>query len=133
LPDVTPLDVVLVRAEHDRRPVGAHGHVLDLERSRREQRGPTAVDRDRVEVCPAILLPGEHDAVARCPPELILRDHFTEHAAGPRVGDPHRRPVPLATSATRIDHGWPARWGVNGSPSAPAGVRRNATYRPSGD
>ena len=32
-----------------------------------------------------------------------------------------------------MDHGWPARWGVNGRPSAPAGIRRNATRLPSGD
>src|SRR5204862_5360823 len=88
LPDVAPLDVVLIRAEYDCRSVRAHRDVLDLEPSGRQQCGPTAVDRDGIEMRPAVFLPWEHDTVGG-PADLILRDHFAEHAAGPRVGDPH--------------------------------------------
>ena len=58
--------------------------------------------------------------------------------AGTRCRGPSRarhtsRPVPAATSATRIDHGWPSRSGWKISRSRTGGRRMNATRAPSGD
>src|SRR5207248_2036667 len=56
---------------------------------------------------PAVLLPREHDAVTGPPADLIVRDHFAEHAARPRVGDPDLAsraasgPSPARESAAR--------------------------------
>src|SRR5262245_54462156 len=79
------LDVVLIGAVEDCLAVGGEADLLDLEGSGRERDGCPAGRRNRIEVRPAVLLPGKDDAIAVGPEELIRRDDLAERAAATRV------------------------------------------------
>src|SRR5208282_394069 len=87
--DVPAVNVVLIRGVDDLASTGRERHVLDLESAGGEQIRRTSGRRHRVEMQPAVALPGEDDAVARGPKELILRDDLVEDAAAAFPGAPN--------------------------------------------
>ena len=81
-PGVAAIDVVLVGVEDEGLAVGAEGDVLDLKVcAGREFFGFSAGGGSGVEMEPAVALPGEDDAVAGSPVELVERVGLAEGAA----------------------------------------------------
>ncbi len=83
------IDVVLIGREQNGLAIARKRNVLGFEFAVDVQRrGRIAVDRDGVEVHVAGLLPGEDDAIARAPEQLVFGDHGVEGAAGAFGGMP---------------------------------------------
>src|SRR6266496_5778663 len=72
-PDMTAIDIALVRRVDDCPAVRGHGNVLDFKFARRQQRRFLSLGsrgRNRIEMCPSIFLPGKYDVIVRRPEEL---------------------------------------------------------------
>ncbi len=97
---MAPVDVVLIGGIHDRPPVGGQGHVLHLEPAGREELFAPPRCRHRVEVRPAVALPGKDEPIAGPPPQLARRLDAPEGAAPSGSGSPH---LPRR-SRSHVDH-----------------------------
>jgi len=82
---------------------------------------------------PAVLLPRKDDAVAGEPEQRVVGVGAAEDGAFPSSARHSSRPLPVAASAIRIDHGLPLRCGAKARISARAGMRMNTTCFESGD
>ena len=87
-PEVAAVGVALVGGEHDLALAGGKVDVFHFESARGEQRGFSAFRGNGIEMRPAVALPGEDDAAAIGPQQLVPGGHFAEHAAGARGGAP---------------------------------------------
>jgi hypothetical protein len=109
------IDVSLVRVEEHPPAAGRDRDVFDLELARCQERRGTARRGDGIEVRPAVLLPGKHDAVSVGPEKLVTRDDSSKDAAAPlfraedfarpagrRVRDADRPGLALAVRPERL-------------------------------
>ena len=80
--------IALVGREHDLALAGGKVDVFHFESARGEQRGFSAFRGNGIEMRPAVALPGEDDAAAVGPQQLVPGGHFAEHAAGAGGGAP---------------------------------------------
>ena len=111
-PEVAAVDIALVGGEHDLALAGGKRDVFHFESAGGEQRGFAALRGNGIEMRPAVALPGEDDAAAIGPEQLVAGGDFAEHAAGaggraPDLAAGARLEAPDA--ATRMDHGSPER------------------------
>src|SRR5579859_1483241 len=85
---MAPVNVILIRGVDNFLAVCAGGDIFHFEVSGREQFRCAAAGGDGVQVNPASTFPRKNNAIANCPDQLILRDHFVEDAAAACIGVP---------------------------------------------
>ena len=132
-PDVTAIDVVLIRRNQQLAAILRQRNVLDLERPRSQLRRRPTFRRNRIQMHPARLLPRKRQPVAIGPINLIRRrpsrdaryPGLCRHAIprAPRLSKHRRCESTTASTLRALGPAPPAR--------VTLGVRMNAIRRPS--
>src|SRR5665213_4246292 len=91
-PDMTAIDIVLIRREDRFLAVFGKRNVLDFKRAGRQPGRRSARRGNGIQVFPPIFLPRKYDAVSSAPAQLILGNGGVKHAARSRVGAPDLPP-----------------------------------------
>ena len=123
LPDVTAVDVVLIRGIKNGFAVRADGDVLYLEGPRRQLQRHASVGGDGVEVFPSGDLPGKDEAIVGGPVELRAGSEVVEDAALPLEPSPG---LVALTAGDVDDADGPWLGGAAGLEVDAGGVRRHA-------
>ena len=89
-PHVAAIDIVLIGGKEHLAAIARERDVLDFEIARREKLRASAVGRNRIQMEPAVALPGEHQAIAVGPEDLVSRLDPAKRAAGTLFGVPGR-------------------------------------------